>query len=175
MRHLRPLLVFAARRPLAALLVPLLALAITAGLVSGALLGGSEEPAGSPRMILGRVWFDKYPEKRADEIQILIFLGGGIGLYERGSGYRAAFDIFEFERQGDRVLLTFLHDKKRAETKFTVQACDERPPFNLCLDLADSPRGPKRYYGFGDEDDMAREIPWSRGMLRAAESRAGVR
>lgn len=176
----RRLLAFAARRPFAGLAVlaglAALALAPVAGGVALLAGGGAEEaPAANPRLILGRVWFDKYPEKRTEDVKILIFLAGGIGIYESGSAYRSSFDIFEFERQGDKVSLTFLHDKKSAETRFTVAACDEKPPFDLCLDLADSPRGPKRYYGFGDEDDMARRVPWGRAVLKAAESRAAAR
>lgn len=170
---LRRLLVFAARRPLAALLL------VPAGLVAGlAALGplrGTEDAAGNPRLVLNRVWFDQYPDKRTDEVQIWIFLGGGIGIHEKGSAYRATTDIFEFERQGDKLALTFLHDKKSAETKFAITACDEKPPFDLCLDLVDSPRGPRRWYGFGDEEEMARKVPWGRAMMRSAESRVGVK
>jgi hypothetical protein len=68
-----------------------------------------------------------------------------------------------------------LQDEKRASTRFTVKACDDEPPFDLCLDLADSPRGPKRYYGFGDVDDKQRAIPWSKGALDAARARATAR
>lgn len=175
----RHLLLFAARRPLVALLSLILALTLLVGAGARALLSGSsgevEQDAGNPRAILGRVWFDRYPEKRIEDIQIFIFLGGGIGIYEKGSAFRSSFDIFEFERQGDKVAMTFLHDKKAAETKFTVSACDDKPPFDLCLDLQDSPRGPKRYYGFGDEEDMARTVPWGRAVLKAAESRAAAR
>ena len=169
---LRRLLVFVARRPLAALL-----LALT-GLVTVVALGplrGTEDAGGNPRLVLNRVWFDRYPDKRTDEVQIWIFLGGGIGIHEKGSAYRATTDVFEFERQGDKLALTFLHDKKSAETKFAITACDDKPPFNLCLDLVDSPRGQKRWYGFGDEEEMARKVPWGRAMMRSAESRAGVK
>ena len=167
---------FAARRPLAALLL-VAAVPVAAALLGGsaALFGGSEEPAANPRLILGRVWLDHYPEKRNEEVKLLIFLGGGIGIYETGSTWRSAFDIFDFERQGDKLSMTFLHDKKTAETRFTVTACDEKPPFDLCLDMVDSPRGPKRYYGWGDADDMARRLPWGPAVLKAAESRAAAR
>ncbi len=149
------------------------ALAATAAGISA--LRGADAAAGNPRLVLNRVWFDQYPDKRTDEIAIWIFLAGGIGIQEKGSAYRATTDIFEFERQGDKLALTFLHDRKSAETRFTITACDDKPPFDLCLDFADSPRGPKRWYGFGDEDEMARRVPWGRAMLRAAESRSGVK
>lgn len=130
--------------------------------------------AKDPRQILGRLWFDQYPANRRDDIQFFIFLGGGIGLYEKGSAYRWADDIFEFERQRDVVTMTFLHDKKTARVKFEITKCDDKPPFDLCLTFDDSPRGPKRYYTFADEDDMAARLPWSRAALRAAEARSKV-
>ncbi|MCC6557569.1 MAG: hypothetical protein IT372_31845 [Polyangiaceae bacterium] len=192
----RRLLTLAARHPLIALaLVLALGLAGASALVSGALrlfASAAEEPfdargsgspsapfapnpSANPRLILGRVWFDRYPEKRNEDVKIWIFLGGGVGLFESGSAYRSSFDVFDFERQGDKVSMTFLHDRKTAETKFTVRACDDRPPFDLCLDLQDSPRGPRTYYGFGSDDEMARRIPWGQAMMKSAEGRAGAR
>lgn len=168
----KSLLAFAARRPL-------LAIALTVGGVAAvaSALGSGASPgaAGNPRLVLSRVWFDKLPEKRADVIQIWIFLAGGLGIYERGSSYQFSGELAEFERSGDKLHLTFLQDKKAIDTTFTVTACDEKPPFDLCLDFKDSPKGPKRLYGFGDEDDMARAVPWGKAMMRAAEGRAGLR
>jgi hypothetical protein len=68
--------------------------------------------------------------------------------------------------------MVYLHDKKTAETRVKVAACDEKPPFDLCLDLTDALGGRTRYYGFGDMDDMTGRIPWSKGIMRAAEARA---
>jgi hypothetical protein len=173
MRLARSLLATAARRPLLALL--LVAAVAFFALRGSSGDGGASPEDGNPRLILGRVWFDQYPEKRTDTVQIFIFLGGGIGLYESGSVWRASTDIFDFERQGSKIHMTFLHDKTTAETKFKVTACDEKPPFDLCLDLDSSPRGPKRYYGFGDEEDFGRKVPWGRALVRAAESRAAMK
>jgi hypothetical protein len=164
------LLKLAARRPLLALgLAATVPVALIAA-ATGAVRPG--EAAGSPRAVLGRVWFDRYPDKATDEIQVWIWLGGGIGIHETGSYFRMSFDAFEFERQGDKLSMVYLQDKKTAETKFTVAACDEKPPFDLCLDLTNALGGRKRYYGFGDVDDMASRIPWSKGLLRTAEARA---
>jgi hypothetical protein len=117
------------------------------------------------------VWFDHYPEKSTDDAQIWIWFGSGLGVHEAGSFWRYAFDFFEFERQGDKISMTYLQDKKTAETRFTVTACDEKPPFDLCLDLTNALGGRTRYYGFGDLDDMAAHVPWSRSVLQAAEAR----
>ncbi len=157
---------------------PLLALAVTCavpilGVAAGASLATDAGPAaGNPRAVLGRVWFDKYPEKATDEAQIWIWLGGGIGLHETGSYWRSSMDLYEFERQGDKLSMTYLQDKKTVETRFKVTECDEKPPFDLCLDLTAPLGGRTRYYGFGDLDDMGARIPWSKGLLRSAAARA---
>lgn len=165
------LLRLAARRPLLALAlvcaVPVLIVAALAGA-----RGTHEAPAGNPRAVLGRVWFDRYPDKATDEIQVWIWLGGGIGIHETGSYFRTSFDVFEFERQGDKLSMIYLQDKKTAETRVSITACEEKPPFDLCLDLTNALGGRTRYYGFGDVDDMASRIPWAKGVLRAAEARA---
>lgn len=165
------LLRLAARRPLTALAVlcasPLILLAIVTGARAH-----QEQPLGNPRAVLGRVWFDRLPEKASDEIQAWIWLAGGIGIHETGSYWRLSTDLFEFERQGDKLSMTYLQDKKTTETRVTITACDEKPPFDLCLDLSSALGGRKRYYGFGDLDDMTAHVPWSKGVLRAAEARA---
>jgi hypothetical protein len=157
----------AVRRPLAAL-----ALVCAVPLLVIAAIATRAEPLGNPRAVLGRVWFDHYPEKATDESQVWIWFAGGVGIHETGSFWRSSMEFFEFERQGDKLSMTYLQDKKTAETRVTITACDEKPPFDLCLDLTSALGGRKRYYGFGDLDDMAARIPWSTSVLRAAEARA---
>jgi hypothetical protein len=167
------LLKLAARHPLLALAVvtatPILAITVAAS------HHVTTEPLGNPRAVLGRVWFDRYPEKLTDEAQIWIWFGGGIGVHDTGSFWRQTTDVFEFERQGDKLSMVYLQDKKTAETRVSITACDEKPPFDLCLDLTSPLGGQKRYYGFGDADDMAARIPWSKSVLRAAEARADAK
>ncbi len=166
----------AARRPLLALAIACAAPVLATAAAVVALGGAHQEALGNPRAVLGRVWFDRLPEKATDEVQIWIWFSSGVGLHESGSVWRSSFDFFEFERQGDKLSMVYLQDKKTAETKITVASCDDKPPFDLCLDLSNALGGNKRYYGFGDADDMASRIPWSKGVLRAAEARAnGVR
>jgi hypothetical protein len=174
----------AARHPLAVLLL-LAAVVVQLGVI-GIRWVTSRAPAAaasaapavaqiSPRAVLNRVWFDRYPHKATDEIKLWLFLAGGLGIYQQGSAYRASNDVFDFERSGSAIDLMFMHDRERAQLRFQVTACDEQPPFTLCLDLPDAPRGPRRYYGFGDDEDMERHIPWGRKLLRAARSHAEVR
>lgn len=128
--------------------------------------------ARAPRAILSRVWFDRYPERSRDKVRLWIWLAGGIGLTEHGSFFDARYEIFEFERQADKVSMVFLQDRAKAETKFKVEACDELPPFDLCLTLDASPRGPKKLYGFGDDEDLAEHVPWGPAFQRVARERA---
>ena len=134
--------------------------------------GALAEAQDNPRKILGRGWFDTWPEKRRDNLKFFFFGGGGIGIYEEGSSYRYAVDVFELERQNDKLTITFLQDGKKTETTFKITPCNEKSPFDLCLDLADSPRGPKRYYGFDDDEDYAAKMPWAADMVRDASQRA---
>jgi hypothetical protein len=128
------------------------------------------EPAAKPRDLLGRLWFDKLPKKRTDEVTVALFFSGGIGLFESGSSYRFTFDLFEFERRSADLDLVLLHDKKRAQVKYTVKDCDDSPPFDLCLELEGAPRGPKKLYGFAYDDDEAASIPWARDLREAGRA-----
>jgi hypothetical protein len=162
----------AARHPLAALafvaMLPVAALA----LVAAAHRAPDATADAPPRAVLSRIWLDRYPEKSTDEVQFWVWFGSGMGLHETGSYWRSSLDVFDFERQGDKLTIVYMQDKKSVETRFKVAACDEKPPFDLCLDLTNALGGRTRYYGFGDEDDMATRIPWSKAMLRSAEARA---
>jgi len=133
------------------------------------------DAATPPRALLNRLWFDRMPKKRTEKIHFQIWLAGGIGLYEHGSAWRGDFDLFDFERQRDKVHVTFLQDGKKVSSSFTVKPCDEKPPFTLCLVFDSAVRGPKKLYAFGDTEDLARNIPWGRQLLQAARASANRR
>lgn len=130
--------------------------------------------ARDPKQILGRVWFDRLPKNRSDDVTLAIWFGGGIGLYEKGSTWRSTIDFFEFERRKDALDITFLHDKKSSTTTFSIEKCDDLPPFDLCLTLSDPPRGPKVLHGFMRRDELDAAVPWSRDLEAAARSKAAA-
>ncbi|MBK8257033.1 MAG: hypothetical protein IPK82_30715 [Polyangiaceae bacterium] len=181
---------FFARRPLAlpAAAGALAAAAAWAFFSAGSSPERSNAPTNSParvdvsvspldqyRKVLNRPWFEKLPEKRTEVIKLYYFGGGGIGVFEDGSNYRYSIDVFELERQKDQLNIVFLQDKKTAQTKFTITSCDEQDYFDLCLDLTDPPRGPKRYYSWDDNDDEAAVLakaPWLRDMIESAKRNA---
>lgn len=133
--------------------------------------GAREAP---PRLLLNRLWFDRFPESTRDEVSLSFWLAGGIGLFEHGSVWRSAHDVFEFERRGRDLSIRFLHDGAEARTAFHVEECTERPPFELCLTLVSPPRGPERWYAFGSTDEMAAHLPWAARVEDAARARASA-
>ena len=133
----------------------------------------SNSPAAKdPRLVLRRPWFDTYPKKRTDEIELWVFFGSGFGLHDKGSMWRSTVDFFDFERQGSKVDITFLQDKKRQVASFEIVECHDKPPFDVCLVLKDALRGKTRLWSFDDDADMDAHVPWAREWRASAETRA---
>jgi hypothetical protein len=128
--------------------------------------------AKSPRLVLGRPWFDTWPKKRSDVVDLWIFFGGGIGLEDKGSIYRSTMDFFELERQGSRLEIVWLQDKSKQTVSFEVVECHDKPPFDLCLELKQPLRGKTKLYSWDDDADMDRHVPWAREWRASAEARA---
>ena len=84
------LLKLAARRPFLVLGLLLCALPVLLFIASAVASCNHADAAGSPRAVLGRAWFDRYPEKSTDEVQLWIWFGGGIGIHETGSYWRTS-------------------------------------------------------------------------------------
>jgi hypothetical protein len=116
---------------------------------------GDEDPA----LLIGRVWFETKPQQATDYVHGAYLLPRpSIGLFHRSSAYDFHFERFDYKRDGQKLALTFPQSGKKAEVGFTIKACTELPPFDLCLDLAENPwGGPRRYYATRqqDEDDAA--------------------
>lgn len=128
--------------------------------------------AKSPRLVLSRPWFDTYPKKRTDEVDLWIFFGGGFGLNDKGSMWRSTIDFFDFERQGSKVDVLFLQDKRRQVVGFDIVECHDKPPFDLCLKLKEPLRGKSTFYSWDDDADMDAHVPWAREWRASAEVRA---
>lgn len=156
------------RHPVATMLTAAAALSALLAVTGWGLRDDAPPEATAGRAILNRIWFERYPTSAREELASWIWLAGGVGIYENGSLYRTHLDIFEFERHGERVEMRFLHDGEEARTPFTIEACDDAPPFDLCLTLERSPRGPARYYSFGDLDEMEERLPWAARRLARA-------
>ncbi|MEZ4263741.1 MAG: hypothetical protein R3B36_31905 [Polyangiaceae bacterium] len=128
-----------------------------------------------PKEILGRVWFDKLPATRKDPVDVWIFLGGGIGIEDKGSFYKFTIEMFDLERRGSELEIAFLQDGKKAKTTFDIKPCDDKPPFNRCLTFSPPLRGVSKLYGFAYDDEMDAHVAWGRSVRRTAEARARER
>ena len=96
------------------------------------------------------------------------------GLQVRVHAGPRRFEIFEYRREGPKADVRFPQDGRESHLEYTITACDELRPFDLCLDLADNPwGGPKRYYGLRDQESSDAMQALDRS-LRAATERAAT-
>lgn len=154
------------------LLVPLLGLV---AIVGARWLGGPESSANDepPTELFGRVWLEKIPEKPTDYIHgAFVVEDQPVGVFERGSAYDFHFELFQYDRDGGKLALTFPQSERKAKLAYTVKACDDLPPFDLCLTLSENPwsGAPRKYHGFRDQDDESKKLPGVRAefVARAA-------
>ena len=132
----------------------------------------ADEADKGPRLILGRVWLDRYPEKRGDDIQMYFFGGGGTAFTFKGSMYKRTLEVLDFERQKDRLDITFLHDKRTTKVKFKVESCSDKPRFDACLTFDPPFDGKTKLYGWLHDEDADKAAPWAREWRSAAEALA---
>ena len=173
------------QRPLTALAV-VLTIALAMGLLGVRLVGSGEDRLGldprldeeaeiAPRTILNRGWFDRLPEKDRDRYELWVFFGGGIGVHEQGSRFEGRYEIVDFERQGQKLTITFLQSKETRTVPFSLARCDDKPPFSLCLSLENMPGGTKKLYGFAYDEELGRALPWARAKRAAARAQTAGR
>jgi len=168
------------RHPLASFFVALgLGLATTVSVVRSAfheeLATATDIEAADGRGILGRGWFDSWPESPTTKAHFMVFLAGGIGIHEHGSSYDFSMEVFELERRGRHLDVTFLQDGSKVGVDFTIERCSDLPPFDACLRFQDPFRGPRTYFGFADDDELTRRLPWTKGEIELAKARAAAR
>ena len=127
-----------------------------------------------PGLLLNRVWFDRLPEQPTQEFVRWAFLDGGYGFQGQGSSFRFNVDIVEFDRQSDKLKVTFLQDQKTVSTRFKIERCDDKPPFDGCLTFEQSPGGAKTFYGFLDEGDEQKNVPGAAAWRRSLPAQAAA-
>jgi hypothetical protein len=126
--------------------------------------GSSEDEAranrGDPALLFDRVWMDHIPESRVEFVHFMIALSDHpIGLFQKSSEYRVEAEFFAYSRahsrKGGALKVHFPQTRAKKSFAYEVRACDDLPPFDLCLDLSKNPwGGPKRYYGMSDDRAM---------------------
>jgi len=104
-------------------------------------------------MLAGRVWFEKKPERAEDLVHhLFVAKRPARGVFARASAYQATLELFEYERDKDKVRLVFPQDARKKAFDFKITSCDH-DDFELCLELSDNPwSGPKKYYAMRETD-----------------------
>ena len=140
--------------------------------------GSSEAHATAedPGLLVDRVWVDSKPEKYTDFVHAALFIDyAPMGVFQKASAYRAELELFEYKRSGNKVKLRFPQTDKSRGFSYEISACDDLPPFDLCLRLSKNPwGGPRRYYGLRDPDQESSLLGAVRDRLDAGLESAGA-
>lgn len=131
---------------------------------------GPSEDANS-KLMFGRVWLDKVPERATDYAQVFGALEDDpLSVFQKSSSYEGAWALYGYELRGEgKILFMFAQDKSRHEAKFRAWECNENG-YDYCLELDGAPRGPKRYYskkGWEFDGGEAGMRETARGILSA--------
>jgi hypothetical protein len=122
-----------------------------------------------PSLVLDRAWLDKKPEKYTDYVQAFYASRyAQTAVFQKASAYDYHIELAAFRRDAKKLSLTFPQTDRSADITFSVKACDDLPPFDLCLDLNDNPwGGPKRYHGMKVQEDDSTALGDTTRELRA--------
>lgn len=136
-------------------------------------LAGHSAPADDPSLVLDRAWFDKKADKYTDYVQAFYASRyAKTAVFRKASAYDIHLELATFRRDEQKLVFAFPQTGRTAETTFTVRACNELPPFDLCLDLSENPwGGPRRYYGMKDQDEDDSALGQASRALRVDASR----
>lgn len=155
-------------------LIAALGLTVVVGAFAGCSCSEGDTAAEDPSMLAGRVWFEKKPERPEDLIHhLFVAKRPARGVFARASAYQVNLEIFEYERDKEKVRLVFPQDARKKAFDFKITACDV-DEFELCLELSDNPwSGPKKYYAMreAEADDLGGELgERARKIVAAAEA-----
>jgi hypothetical protein len=125
--------------------------------------------AEDPALLLDRVWIDKKPATVTDYVHAMYFSEeASLAVFQKASTYDVHLELAEYKRDGGAVALRFPQTNKREKVRFSIKACSELPPFDLCLELDQNPwTGPKRYYGMREQEDERAGVGKTAARLRA--------
>jgi hypothetical protein len=101
-------------------------------------------------------WLDTMPRTERSVINAYLFTGGD-GAFLIGNSYKMTIEMFVYEATNKTLELEFLDENKSYGTAYTIERY-KGEAFDYKLTLKKSPRGPKVYYGF-DNDQGDRAVP----------------
>jgi hypothetical protein len=114
------------------------------GLV-GVFWGLRASPTDENELAFNRVWISHLPQHEKDKISIFAMIDEEeIGIFDERSLFQGDFDIFEYRKDGNSILITLLQTEKKSKSSFKASRCNEKG-FDFCLEIRGNQRGPSRY------------------------------
>ena len=117
-------------------------------------------PDDAAKLLIDRNWIDVMPQSPKDRLHVFRFvpsMGGGV--FQDRTLYRGEFELFTFRAEPDAITFDFPETGEHVRTAYTieegVEGCE---PFDLRLTLAQSPRGPRVYYGMSRESGAVAKL-----------------
>jgi hypothetical protein len=135
-----------------ALVLSVLALTLSACSDAPAPRGEPVDIADAADLLESTPWLDTAPRSERDKINAYVFQDGQ-GLFYFGNSYKATIELFEYDLDGDKLVLEFLDERKTYKTAYKIER-HRGEIFDYKLTIKKAPRGPKVYYGFASDHAM---------------------
>lgn len=98
--------------------------------------------AEAEQYLRGRLWLDRYPEDRKDPFLVYFFdTRSNLGVHIRAfSVYKRIYEYYNYRADSEKLQFQFLHDDRKAETRYTIEQIKPVGEFNLKLTLQSDPQ-----------------------------------
>jgi hypothetical protein len=98
--------------------------------------------AQAERYLKGRLWIDRFPQDRKQPFLVYYFDDSEpLGIHIRAySTYKRLSEYFSFASDSDRLSFTFLHDERKADSRYIIEEIKPEGRFNLKLTLVNDPQ-----------------------------------
>jgi len=98
--------------------------------------------AQAERYLKGRIWVDRFPQDRKQPFLVYYFDDSEpLGIHIRAySSYKRLSEYFSFASDSERISFLFLHDDRKADSKYILEEIKPEGRFNLKLTLVTDPQ-----------------------------------
>lgn len=105
-------------------------------------------PDQAAALLEDRNWMDHWPTNESEKLHVYRFtpaMGGGV--YQDRTLFAGHFELFTYQVDGEHLTIQWPHSSEEDRMVFTVERVDGPEPFDLRLELTNSSRGPRSYFG----------------------------
>lgn len=106
-----------------------------------------------------RIWIDHVPSNDRDPINAFVLIQDEkVGVFQKSSAWRGAFEIFRWNGRGDELTLLYPQTGDRETVHARARKCSASG-MDFCLELAGNSRGVSRYYSRKGWEIRATDAP----------------